>query len=84
MFEELYAELPETRTVHGRDDRLSRINFEASRRSLIFEVQDALRCRWRDRLLCIEVAKANPDLRCISFDLPPVEPIARKHIAAAG
>ena len=35
-------------------------------------------------LLCIEVAKKNPHLKCISFDLPPVEPIAKKHIAAAG
>jgi hypothetical protein len=30
------------------------------------------------------VAKRYPHLQCISFDLPPVEPIARKHIAAAG
>ena len=35
-------------------------------------------------LLCIEAAKRHPHLKCISFDLPPVEPIARKHIAAAG
>jgi hypothetical protein len=35
-------------------------------------------------LLSIEVAKKHPHLRCTSFDLPPVEPIARKHIAAAG
>ena len=28
--------------------------------------------------------RQHPHLRCISFDLPPVEPIARKHIAAAG
>ena len=34
--------------------------------------------------LAIEAAKKNPHLRCISFDLPPVEPIAQKHIAAAG
>src|SRR5947207_1750779 len=35
-------------------------------------------------LLCIEVARAHPHVQCVSFDLPPVEPIARKHIAAAG
>jgi hypothetical protein len=35
-------------------------------------------------LLCIEVAKENPDLQCTSFDLPPVQPIAQRHIAAAG
>jgi hypothetical protein len=35
-------------------------------------------------LLCIEVANKHPHLRCTSFDLPPVEPIAQRHIAAAG
>src|SRR5260221_13748775 len=35
-------------------------------------------------LLCIEAAKNHPHLQCVSFDLPPVEPIAKKHIAAAG
>src|SRR4029453_1438449 len=35
-------------------------------------------------LLCIEAAKAHPHLKCVSFDLPAVEPVARKHIAAAG
>src|SRR5687767_9086598 len=32
----------------------------------------------------MEVARRHPHLRCISFDLPVVEPIARRHIAAAG
>ncbi len=35
-------------------------------------------------LLCIEIAKRNHHLRCVSFDLPPVEPIAKRHIAEAG
>jgi cyclopropane fatty-acyl-phospholipid synthase-like methyltransferase len=35
-------------------------------------------------LLSIEVARRHPHLTCISFDLPVVEPIAKKHIAAAG
>ena len=35
-------------------------------------------------MLSIEVARRHPHLRCTSFDLPPVEPIARKAIAAAG
>src|SRR5207244_10509447 len=35
-------------------------------------------------LLCIEAAKRQPHLNFISFDLPPVEPVARKSIAAAG
>src|ERR1044072_3740009 len=32
-------------------------------------------------LLSIEVARKHPHLKCISFDLPPVESIARKAIA---
>ncbi|NIP32063.1 MAG: methyltransferase [Candidatus Dadabacteria bacterium] len=34
--------------------------------------------------LSIMVATANPHMNCISFDLPPVEPIAKKIIKAAG
>ena len=34
-------------------------------------------------MLCIEVAKKHPQIECISFDLPPVAPVAKKHIAAA-
>lgn len=35
------------------------------------------------QLSCM-VAAANPHMRCTSFDLPPVEPIARRHIEQAG
>lgn len=35
-------------------------------------------------ILSMAVARANPHMQCISADLPPVEPIARKAIAAAG
>jgi hypothetical protein len=34
--------------------------------------------------LCRAVAARHPHLRCTSFDLPPVEPIARRAIAADG
>ncbi len=64
---------------------LSRINFEAfaekfdfSRFGTLCDVGGAT------GLLSVEVAKKHPHIRCISFDLPPVEPIAKKHIAAAG
>ena len=64
---------------------LSRINFEAFASKFDFSGFKTL-CDvgGATGLLCIEVAKVNPHLRCISFDLPPVEPIARKHIEAAG
>lgn len=35
------------------------------------------------QLSCM-VAAANPHMRCISADLPPVEPIAKRHIEQAG
>jgi len=64
---------------------LSRINFEAlagkfdfSRYRTLCDVGGAT------GLLSIEVARKHPHIECVSFDLPPVEPVARKHIAAAG
>jgi predicted O-methyltransferase YrrM len=85
MFEELYEELPRLEQFMGAMTGLSRINFEAFAAKFDFSKFKTL-CDvgGATGLLCIEVAKAHPNLRCISFDLPPVEPIARKHIAAAG
>ena len=85
MFEELYEELPKLEQFMGAMTGLSRINFEAFAAKFDFSKCKTL-CDvgGATGLLSIEVAKAHPDLRCISFDLPPVEPIARKHIAAAG
>jgi hypothetical protein len=85
MFEELYEELPRLEQFMGAMTGLSRINFEAFAAKFDFSGFKTL-CDvgGATGLLCVEVAKVHPDLRCISFDLPPVEPIARKHIAAAG
>ena len=35
-------------------------------------------------MLCIEIAKKHPQIECITFDLPAVEPVAKKHITTAG
>lgn len=85
VFEELYAELPRLEQFMGAMTGLSRINFEAlaerydfSRHATLCDVGGAT------GLLSVEVAKRHPRIRCVSFDLPPVESIARKHIAAAG
>jgi predicted O-methyltransferase YrrM len=85
MFEELYEELPRLEQFLGAMTGLSRINFEAFAAKFDFSKFKTL-CDigGATGLLCIEVAKAHPDLQCVSFDLPPVEPIARRHIAAAG
>ena len=85
VFEELYKELPRLEQFMGAMTGLSRINFEAFAVKFDFSNFKTL-CDvgGATGLLCIEAAKKHPHLRCTSFDLPPVEPIARKHIAAAG
>ncbi len=85
MFEELYAELPRLEQFMGAMTGLSRINFEAFAAKFDFSNYKTL-CDvgGATGLLCIEAARRHPHLQCISFDLPPVEPIARKHISAAG
>jgi hypothetical protein len=85
MFEELYSELPRLEQFMGAMTGLSRINFEAFAEKYDFSKFKTL-CDvgGATGLLCIEVAKRHPHLKCTSFDLPPVEPIATKHIAAAG
>ncbi|HMJ89924.1 MAG TPA: methyltransferase, partial [Candidatus Acidoferrum sp.] len=85
IFEELYTELPRLEQFLGAMTGLSRINFEALAEKFDFSKYKTL-CDvgGATGLLCIEVAKKHPHLQCVSFDLPPVEPIAKKHIAQAG
>jgi predicted O-methyltransferase YrrM len=85
MFEELYADLPRLEQFMGGMTGLSRINFEALAQKFDFKRYKTI-CDvgGATGLLCIEVARAHPHLKCTSFDLPVVEPIARKSIAAAG
>ncbi len=85
LFEELYAELPKLEQFMGAMTGLSRINFEALADKFDFAPHRNL-CDvgGATGLLCLEVAKRHPHLRGTSFDLPVVEPIAQRHIAAAG
>src|SRR5579862_9906730 len=85
IFEELYEELPKLEQFMGAMTGLSRINFEAFAAKFDFSnFQTLCDVGGATGLLSIEVAKLHPHLQCTSFDLPAVEPIARKHIAAAG
>jgi len=85
MFEELYAELPRLEQFMGAMTGISRINFEAFAGKFDFSrFQTLCDVGGATGLLSIECAKQHSHLKCTSFDLPPVEPIARKHIAAAG
>jgi hypothetical protein len=85
IFEALYADPAKLENFLGGMTGLSRINFEALADKLDFSPFKTL-CDvgGATGLLCIEVAKKHPHLQCMSFELPPVEPVARKHIAAAG
>ncbi len=85
IFEELYADLPRLEQFMGAMTGLSRINFEAFAEKFDFKpFQTLCDVGGATGLLCIEAARRHPHLQCISFDLPPVEPIAKKAIAAAG
>src|SRR5262245_48459723 len=85
IFEALYAELPKLEQFMGAMTGLSRINFEAFAEKFDFSPYQTL-CDvgGATGLLAIEVAKRHPHLSCTSFDLPAVEPVAKKSIAAAG
>ena len=85
VFEELYAEPARLEQFMGAMTGLSRLNFEALAESFDFSRYATL-CDvgGATGLLCIEAARRHPQLRCISYDLPAVEPIARRSIAAAG
>jgi hypothetical protein len=85
IFEELYSDQEKLEQFLGGMTGLSRINFEALADKFDFSHYRRL-CDvgGATGLLCIEVAKKHPRMECISYDLPPVEPVAKKHIAAAG
>jgi hypothetical protein len=85
MFEELYRDLPRLEQFMGAMTGLSRINFQAFAERFDFNPFRTL-CDvgGATGLLCIEVARRHPHLGCTSFDLPAVEPVAKKSIAAAG
>ena len=85
VFEELYKD--EAGLEHFMDAMagLSRGNFEALAEKFDFP-KYGTHCDvgGATGLLSILVAKRHPHLKSISFDLPVVEPIARRHIERAG
>ena len=85
MFEELYSDLPRLEQFMEAMTGISRINFETFAERFDFSTFKTL-CDigGATGLLSIEIAKRHPHLTCTSYDLPAVESIAKKHIAAAG
>lgn len=85
VFEELYADLPRLEQFIGAMTGLSRINFEAFAEKFDFSNYRTLcDAGGASGLLSIEVARRHAHMRCTSFDLPAVEPIAKRNIVAAG
>jgi cyclopropane fatty-acyl-phospholipid synthase-like methyltransferase len=85
IFEALYKDPIKLEIFLNAMTGLSRLNFEAFAEKFDFSPYKTL-CDigGATGLLCMEAAKRNPHLKCISWDLPAVQPVARKHIAAAG
>jgi hypothetical protein len=85
LFEELYGDLPRLEQFMGAMTGISRLNFEAFAEKFDFsKVRSLCDVGGATGLLSILVAERHPHLRCVSFDLPAVEPIARKTIASKG
>jgi hypothetical protein len=85
MFDELYSDPARLEQFMRAMAGLSRLNFEAfaekfdfSRFKTLCDVGGAT------GLLATEVARRHPHIRCISFDLPVVEPIAKRCVAEVG
>jgi O-methyltransferase domain len=85
IFEALYKDPVKLEIFLNAMTGLSRLNFEAFATRFDFSKFKTL-CDigGATGLLCLEVAKKHPQLKCVTWDLPVVEPIARKRIAAAG
>ncbi|MBK7973481.1 MAG: methyltransferase [Deltaproteobacteria bacterium] len=85
MFEELYADVERLEQFMGAMTGVSRGNFAAFAEKFDFAKYRTL-CDvgGATGLLSRLVALRHPHMRCTSFDLPPVEPIARKWIEHDG
>lgn len=85
MFETLYEDLPRLEQFMRAMRGISLGNFQVFAQKFDFSPYRSL-CDvgGATGLLSTLVAKQHAHLRCTSFDLPMVEPIARKYIAEAG
>lgn len=85
MFEMLYEDIPRLEQFISAMSGLSRANFQAFTQKFDFS-QYATLCDvgGASGLLSILVAHQHPHMQCITFDLPPVETIAKKSIEQEG
>jgi predicted O-methyltransferase YrrM len=85
MFDELYHDPARLEQFMSAMAGISRGNFQALAEKFDFSKYKTL-CDVGGAMgvLSIQVAQKFPHLQCTSFDLPVVEPIAKKHIKQAG
>ena len=85
MFEELYEDLPRLEQFMSAMAGISRGNFESLANKHDFsQYKSMCDIGGATGILSIIVAQKYPKLQCTSFDLPKVEPIAKRHIEKAG
>ena len=84
-FEELYRDQMKLEEFVNAMSGISAGNFMALAKQFNFSEYETL-CDvgGSSGLLSILVAKEHPNLKCTTFDLPPIAPIAQKNIDAAG
>jgi hypothetical protein len=85
MFEELYSDPARLEQFLAAMKGISLGNFRALAQKFDFSKYETV-CDIGGATgqLCTILAEHHPQLRCVSYDLPVVAPIAEKHIAAAG
>jgi hypothetical protein len=85
MFEELYSDPARLEQFMAAMKGISLGNFRALAQKFDFSKYETV-CDIGGATgqLCTILAEHHPQLRCVSYDLPVVAPIAEKHIAAAG
>jgi SAM-dependent methyltransferase len=85
MFEELYSDPERLEQFMAAMQGISLGNFHALAETFDFSKYETV-CDVGGATgqLCTILAKRHPQLRCISYDLPAVAPIAERHIAASG
>jgi hypothetical protein len=85
IFEELYSDPAKLEQFMSAMRGVSAPNFAAFAEKFDFgKYQTLCDVGGASGLLSICVARANPHMKCVSFDLPVVEPIAQRAIAEAG
>ena len=85
MFEELYADPARLEQFMRAMSGISYGNFAALAEAFDFsQYESVVDVGGATGQLSLILAQRHPHLRCMSFDLPPVEPIARRSIEAAG